>query len=50
MTLDEWEKRKAAGANSSMKPIPNVREDEDLAWQLQNQFDLEDRNVSFLAY
>ncbi|KAL8149263.1 hypothetical protein AgCh_006316 [Apium graveolens] len=42
LTLDEWEKRKAS-ANSSMKQgIPDVRQDEDLARQLQNQFDLED--------
>ncbi|KAK1396865.1 putative RecQ mediated genome instability protein [Heracleum sosnowskyi] len=42
LTLDEWEKRKAS-ANSSMKQgIPDVMQDEDLARQLQNQFDLED--------
>lgn len=49
-TLDEWEKRKAAAANSLMKQqIPNVRQDEDLARQLQNQFDLEEQHVSLLA-
>lgn len=48
LTLDEWEKRKAS-ANSSMKQgIPDVRQDEDLARQLQNQFDLED-HVSLLS-
>lgn len=48
MTLDEWEKRKAS-ANSSMKQgIPDIRQDEDLARQLQNQFDLED-HVSLLT-
>ncbi|KAG8372726.1 hypothetical protein BUALT_Bualt12G0096600 [Buddleja alternifolia] len=42
MTLDEWERRKA-GVNISMKhEQSNISEDEVLARQLQNQFDLED--------
>lgn len=49
LTLDEWERRKA-GANPSMRnEFPDVRQDEDLAWQLQNQFDLEDHSVSVFA-
>ncbi|KAK0570842.1 hypothetical protein LWI29_007346 [Acer saccharum] len=44
-TLDEWEKRKA-GAKPSMKiEHPDISHDEDLAWQLQNQLDLEDSHV-----
>ncbi|XP_031380549.1 tudor domain-containing protein 3 [Punica granatum] len=41
-TLDEWEKRKAAVKPSMKEELPNRSVDEDLAWQLQNQFDLED--------
>lgn len=47
LTLDEWEKKKAAGVKPLMRDeLHDVRRDEDLAWQLQNQFDLEDANVS----
>uniref|UniRef100_A0A803NWY7 RecQ mediated genome instability protein 1 OB-fold domain-containing protein n=1 Tax=Cannabis sativa TaxID=3483 RepID=A0A803NWY7_CANSA len=50
-TLDEWEKRKAG---ASTKPLigpghQHLSHDEELAWQLQHQFDLEDSNVSILA-
>ncbi len=50
-TLDEWERR-----NGERKPVtkdgfPNLSRDEDLARQLQNQFDLEDSHVSvFLSF
>ena len=49
-TLDEWERRKA-GANPLVRDkLPNGSRDEDLARQLQNQFDLEDLQVSIWAY
>ncbi|CAL5360644.1 hypothetical protein CsSME_00051188 [Camellia sinensis var. sinensis] len=41
-TLDEWERRKAGGNPLMRAELPNVNQDEDLAWQLQSQFDLED--------
>ncbi|KAK4760347.1 hypothetical protein SAY87_005240 [Trapa incisa] len=40
-TLDEWEKRKE-DKKPSRGEFPDMISDEDLAWQLQNQFDLED--------
>ncbi|KAL8136433.1 hypothetical protein V2J09_002434 [Rumex salicifolius] len=39
-TLDEWERRKAGGSNRV--ETPDLSRDEDLARQLQSQFDLED--------
>lgn len=45
-TLDEWEKRKAGPKTSIKDELTDVSRDEDLAWQLQNQLDVED-NVSF---
>lgn len=48
-TLDEWERRKAGGKPLMRAELPNVNQDEDLAWQLQNQFDLEDLPVSILT-
>lgn len=48
-TLDEWEQRK-----SGVKPLlkherPDTSNDEDLAWKLQNQLDLEDSHVTTLS-
>ena len=45
-TLDEWEKRKAGPKTSIRDERIDVSRDEELAWQLQNQLDLEN-NVSF---
>ncbi|GKB72254.1 tudor domain-containing protein 3 [Tanacetum coccineum] len=44
--LDEWERKRATGSSSLRQETPNVNQDEDLARQLQNQFDLEDYHVS----
>ncbi|PSS15620.1 Tudor domain-containing protein [Actinidia chinensis var. chinensis] len=44
-TLDEWERRKAGGNPLVRDKLPNGSRDEDLARQLQNQFDLEDLQV-----
>ncbi|CAH2072322.1 unnamed protein product [Thlaspi arvense] len=42
-TLEEWEKRNTGGAVLAAADHPSdTTRDEDLAWQLQNQFDLED--------
>ncbi|ESQ42012.1 hypothetical protein EUTSA_v10013545mg [Eutrema salsugineum] len=42
-TLDEWEKRNTGGGVLATADHPSdTTRDEDLAWQLQNQFDLED--------
>ncbi|KFK26243.1 hypothetical protein AALP_AA8G221900 [Arabis alpina] len=42
-TLDEWEKRNTGGGVRATADHPSdTTRDEDLAWQLQNQFDLED--------
>lgn len=46
LTLDEWEKKRAGGSSSLRQETHNVNQDEDLARQLQNQFDLEDFHVS----
>lgn len=43
LTLEEWEKRKTSGGAVATADHPSdTTRDEDLAWQLQNQFDLED--------
>ena len=48
LTLEEWEKRKTSGGAVAAADNPSdTTRDEDLAWQLQNQFDLEDSNVSY---
>lgn len=44
-TLDEWEKRKAGAVPVKKNALPDTSHDEDLAWQLQNQLDLEDSHV-----
>ncbi|XAR53301.1 hypothetical protein NMG60_11021804 [Bertholletia excelsa] len=44
-TLDEWERRKTGVNASTRDELPKTSQDEDLAWQLQNQFDLEDLHV-----
>ena len=46
LTLDEWERKRATGSSSLRQETPNVNQDEDLARQLQNLFDLEDYQVS----
>ncbi|KAF2286871.1 hypothetical protein GH714_034350 [Hevea brasiliensis] len=49
-TLDEWENRKV-GADPTLKNnLPDASADEDIAWQLQNQLDVEDSHVSILAF
>ncbi|EEF47010.1 conserved hypothetical protein [Ricinus communis] len=40
-TLDEWEKRKAGAKPPMRNNFPDTSCDEDLAWQLQNQLDME---------
>lgn len=48
LTLEEWEKRKTSGGAVAAADNPSdTTRDEDLAWQLQNQFDLEDSYVSY---
>ncbi|XP_011084097.1 uncharacterized protein LOC105166443 isoform X2 [Sesamum indicum] len=42
ITLDEWERRKTGMNLPTMHEPSNTSQDEDLARQLQNQFDLED--------
>ncbi|KAK6945017.1 RecQ mediated genome instability protein 1, N-terminal [Dillenia turbinata] len=41
LTLDEWERRNARGSLARDK-IPDLTQDEELAWQLQHELDLED--------
>lgn len=51
-TLDEWEKRKANTKLQIKNEHMDTSHDEDLAWQLQSQLDLEDYHVrvcSFIA-
>lgn len=48
LTLEEWEKRKTSGGAVAAADNPSdTTRDEDLAWQLQNQFDLGDSYVSY---
>ncbi|KAJ0745380.1 putative RecQ mediated genome instability protein [Helianthus annuus] len=42
LTIAEWERKRANGSSSLRQENANVNQDEDLARQLQNQFDLED--------
>ncbi|KAL0382907.1 UNVERIFIED_CONTAM: hypothetical protein Scaly_0578000 [Sesamum calycinum] len=42
ITLDEWERRKTGMNLPTMHELSNTSQDEYLARQLQNQFDLED--------
>ncbi|XP_071717163.1 uncharacterized protein [Rutidosis leptorrhynchoides] len=42
LTLEEWERKRAGGTSSVQHETLKVNEDEDLARQLQRQFDLED--------
>ncbi|KAL6221762.1 hypothetical protein ACLB2K_005157 [Fragaria x ananassa] len=44
-TLEEWEKRKAGAKPSLTAPSADAHRDEELAWQLQNQFDLEESHA-----
>ena len=47
-TLEEWERRKGNNMKPTMPTYTqDVSRDEELAWQLQNQYDLEDVHVSF---
>ncbi|KAK9268541.1 hypothetical protein L1049_000295 [Liquidambar formosana] len=48
-TLAEWEKGKSEAKPLIRDDIPRTIRDEDLAWQLQNQFDMED-HVSIYAF
>lgn len=45
-TMNEWENRKAGAKPLVKDGHPDISRDGDLAWQLQNQFDLEDSHVS----
>ncbi|MQL89498.1 hypothetical protein Taro_022086 [Colocasia esculenta] len=46
-TLDEWERRKASAINmTGTSEIHDVSRDEELAWQLQNQLDMEDGYIN----
>ncbi|KAJ0515458.1 hypothetical protein HanHA300_Chr10g0380751 [Helianthus annuus] len=45
LTIAEWERKRANGSSSLRQENANVNQDEDLARQLQNQFDLEDYHV-----
>ncbi|KAJ8442361.1 hypothetical protein Cgig2_018617 [Carnegiea gigantea] len=42
-TLDEWERKKIGGHPVAREQHPDLSRDEELAWRLQNQFDLEDQ-------
>ena len=42
-TLDEWERRKTGGSPVAREQHPDLTCDEELAWRLQNEFDLEDQ-------
>ncbi|MCH88237.1 tudor domain-containing protein 3-like, partial [Trifolium medium] len=44
-TLEEYEKRKAQQNPSNKDNVLDISRDEDLAWQLQNQFNLEHSQV-----
>ncbi|PSS01850.1 Tudor domain-containing protein [Actinidia chinensis var. chinensis] len=45
LTLHEWERRKAGASPLVRDKLPDVSHDDNLAWQLQNQSDLEDLQV-----
>ncbi|XP_010541733.1 PREDICTED: tudor domain-containing protein 3 isoform X2 [Tarenaya hassleriana] len=47
LTLDEWEKRNTSAVPPQTGQPNDTCHDEDLAWQLQNQFDLEDSHESY---
>jgi hypothetical protein len=47
-TLEEYEKRKAQQNPSNKDNVLDISRDEDLAWQLQNQFNLEHSQVCSL--
>lgn len=48
-TLDEWEKSKGAVKLSIKNELPDTSNDEDLAWKLQNQLDLEESHATVLS-
>lgn len=48
-TLDEYEKRKAGVKLVVEKDIPDTSGDQDLAWKLQKQLDMEDTRVSITS-
>lgn len=47
-TLEEYETRKFQGKAPIKDEVLDISRDENLAWQLQNQFNLEDSQVSML--
>lgn len=48
-TLEEYENRKSQAKQHPVKDeVPDISHDENLAWQLQNQFNLEDSQVRIL--
>lgn len=47
-TLEEYENRKAQAKTCNEDKVPDISRDEDLAWQLQNQFNLERSQVCFM--
>lgn len=49
-TLDEWEKRNNGAKPPTRNELPDTSYDERLAWQLQNQLDVEDSHVSILEF
>ncbi|KAJ7978849.1 Tudor domain-containing protein 3 [Quillaja saponaria] len=48
-TLDEYEDRKTQAKPLMNHGVSDINRDEDLAWQLQSQFDLEDSQISVFA-
>nr|GEY92648.1 hypothetical protein [Tanacetum cinerariifolium]GEZ09047.1 hypothetical protein [Tanacetum cinerariifolium] len=49
LTLDEWEMKRATGSSSLRQETLNVNQDEGLARQLQNQFDLNFIHILVMA-
>ncbi|KAJ4958444.1 hypothetical protein NE237_025555 [Protea cynaroides] len=45
LTLDEWERMKGGGKPQLRDGIQDISRDEEIAWQLQNQLDIEDSHV-----
>lgn len=48
-TLDEWERTKVGVKPLVKHELADTSNDEDLAWQLQNQLELEDSDVTILS-
>lgn len=49
-TLEEYERRKSGTSQLPKETSSYTNHDEELAWQLQNQFDLEDSQVSINVF